>query len=419
MSKPKKFSFKAFCKDANISQETVDILTKERLDDEFTLVRVDFDTLQSLELVSGDIYRLEHAIDVLFKSDDTRKLKSKAATDASYGGRKPSGVGGADGGADGGAGGTGDNDEVESLGCVKDLKELQEEVERTRRRSTSVPVTPHFPSPPVDDFSSPCNYKLPNATSLRNDERVSALLAHILGSDDIQGVSNLLSLSSVRLRSTVDTGKKSGEKPLLIENFLSSNYNTRYTNSGSQEEKISLNSDVKIVIAKDFRKPKVSEYTPELWLAANSRILIYLLQNGYTKRTILEYSDYSAVIGDFLGMYDHDGVFLFDDHHRKRVAIEGRAWNDICSHDESSFLRIKKSLQKVESDPVPENTPVEKKSKPKAKTNVRRKVVLDEEGKSICWNYNSKKSCDAKPCKHSHVCISCFGKHSVLDCKHS
>lgn len=397
MSKQKKFSFKSFCKNAGISHETIDVLTRERLDDEFTLVRLDFDTLQSLELCSGDIYRLEYAIGNLV--DPVKAVKK---TKSSGNGRRSSvGDGTFDGGAVGGAvGGTLDDDEIESLRCVQELKDIQEQCSRKKTRGKT-----------VDDNAFPDDSKLVTTKTLSKDERVSALLAQYLGSDDISGISNLLSLSKIQLKSTVDTGKK-GEKPLFICDFLSSNINTLYSSIDSNEEKITLSEKVKIVLDNDYKKPKVTEYTPELWCAANSRALLYLVLNGATRRTVLEYVDYSAIIGDYLCMYQHKGVF--SKHQRKRVAIETRAWNDICSHDENKFLKYEHSKDNEYSSTVTSDAP---KSKPKSKGSTRRKVVKDDDGKSVCWNFNSKRGCDLSPCKHTHVCIDCFGKHSSLDCK--
>lgn len=76
MSKKSKFSFKSFCKHAGICQTSIDILTCERLDDEFTFGHLDFDALQALEIASGDIYRLEDAIDELFAQKNKKVIAS-------------------------------------------------------------------------------------------------------------------------------------------------------------------------------------------------------------------------------------------------------------------------------------------------------------------------------------------------------
>ena len=171
-------------------------------------------------------------------------------------------------------------------------------------------------------------------SSLSRDEKLTELLTNFLGSNENIGVRNLLSLAEIKSSVTQSTR---GEKPLLIKNFLSSNITVHYGRSA--DEDLQIGENTKIVFSKKAKKTDVCDYTCDIWSAANSRILIHLIQSGASTRVLLEYADYSAMIADFLSIYINRGVFLLDEHHRYRVANESHKWNKICSHDERQFLK--------------------------------------------------------------------------------
>ena len=237
-------------------------------------------------------------------------------------------------------------------------------------------------------------------TSLSKDEQLTQLLKSFLGANESTGVRNLLDLAEIK--SSIDLGAK-GEKPLLITDYLVSNFNTNYGLSNDQD--VQLNEDTKIVITKKAKKPEVVDYTCDIWSAANARIWMYLINSGAPTSTLLEYAEYSAMLADFLGLYVNHGVYQLDEQHRYRVAKEGRKWNDICQHDERRFLRHLS---------IPDN--ISSITKKPTKSRTRRKVVLDEEGRSVCWNFNSRKGCETTNCHFSHNCANCSAKHGQQDC---
>ena len=76
MSAP--FSFKAFTEKANLSQDSIDVLTKEKIDDEFALSRLTTEGIQSLCLKTGEVLRLEHALDEEFHPETKLKIEPGA-----------------------------------------------------------------------------------------------------------------------------------------------------------------------------------------------------------------------------------------------------------------------------------------------------------------------------------------------------
>ena len=364
------FNFKSFCKKYKFAQETIDVLTAQKLDDEFTLSLLTLDTILSLKLATGEVYRLDAALNEVFHPETLIKQEPGATA----------------------------SPEVNTTDPVASGEERQ----------------------PVQKET---------VQTLARDTKLAALLAEFLGSSENSGVKSLLDLGEIKrdsnsraelerpqptpsrsdaiiqFRGVPKSGilTKQGEKPLLISDFLSSNLNVSYGTDANEE--VLLSSTTKLVFDKKTKKPEVWEYTPDIWSAASFRILVYLVQIGSASRTILEYADYSAMICDYLSMYVNQGVFKLDETHRYRVAYEGRVWNDICDHDQRKFLKF------VESD----HASTQPKNQPKRSKNQRRKVT-DTEGRTVCWNYNSKRGCELTQCRYSHVCADCFSKHPQYEC---
>ena len=246
------------------------------------------------------------------------------------------------------------------------------------------------------------------------NEVVDALLAE---GGKLQGLKEILSLAEIRQSTTSRgersartalsnflSGKEEKEKPLLISDFLISNFNFSVHDD---EEDIPLNDNSKIVVKKS-KKPPVEEYTTELWTAANFRIILHLLKSPVPHHILADYLEYSSVISEYLNLYIQRGVFLLDFEHRHRVAREGRSWTDISSLDEKRFLVFNHANDKVAKKVA------HKKSKPKS--NRYSKVQLDASGDVICQNYNAQHGCSYDPCRFSHVCSTCGAKHSKSDC---
>ena len=370
------FNFKTFCKKFKFSQDTIEVLTKERLDDAVPLSMLGVDTILGLGIVTGEQLRLEAALTETFPPAIEPTVKVEAAVS------------------------------VEKL----DL--------------SSVDLHQGTGQPPHQGVQQQSAFPSGQATteSLARDDRLAALLTEFLGANENTGVRNLIALGQnrheVRQPATdfsynpvIQSGIPAlsrGERPLLIADFLTSNLNVSY--GRDTEESVQLNASTKIVIDKKAKKLEVSEYTPEIWTAASFRIVVHLLQTGASSNTLLEYADYCAMIGDFLCMYVKKGVFLLDETHRYRVAKEARKWNNICSHDERRFL---KHIDTAES------AKLNNQSKRGNTSSRRKRTTVDSEGKSICWNFNNRKGCELTTCSYSHVCADCHSKHPQYECQKS
>ena len=145
------------------------------------------------------------------------------------------------------------------------------------------------------------------ASTLQNDPLIQQQLAAFLGnSGQLSGLRDLLNLNE--LRAAVDKlAPTKGEKPLLISDYITSSINCRYS---TDPQEVELNDTTKLTIEGKHKKPEVSEYTTELWSAANCRIIRHLLKTGATYKTLLEYVVYSGWISEYLEMYVQKGVFL-------------------------------------------------------------------------------------------------------------
>lgn len=309
----------------------------------------------------------------------------------------------------------------------------------------SLPGTPSFAlPPPLAGFGGPHLpvQQPPNfltTSSLAADRQLNAQVDAYLGNGVFTTSHDLLVLGDLRQQNQQATSStpttSSGElkekeaKPLLIGDFLSSNFKVSYMNH-ENEVKVPLSNNAEIVVKNRFKKPAVTEYTPEIWNAANYRILQYLIRIGTSISVLFAYIEYSQMISDYLNLYDPKGVYMLDFEHRWSVVKERRPWNLISYHDKDRYLMYQHAkdaqLQKQlnESSVCPTcgkstNPDSSKKNRKGRGGKPRLQKVLDDEGKPICFNYNLSHGCNANPpgsCGFSHHCISCKGTHSKMDC---
>ena len=359
------FNFKQFCKDASLSQDTIDVLTSEKFDDEITLKCLDGPRISEFEdLKSGEKVRLELALNDVFGRPDTFAHVRRS------------------GDTSGAVGGAGVNIKQENTDGGPPI--------------TENPVSRQF----LRD-ASPEPEKV-TTTSLARDSRINALVDELLSDgQQFAGLKDLISLSNIK--SSLDN-KLKGEKPLLIGDFLTSSINVSYVD---QELDVDIGVNTKLVVKKQ-KRPKVEEYTPALWSGASFRILLHLLKSGAASSVVEEYAEYSSMVSDYLEIYVPKGVYLLDFEHRHRVAREGRSWSDISSHDERRYLRFSDTK---ESSAV----------KPKTQRNRKRwqsRKLTDANGDTVCVNFNTKGCSYGAACRFSHTCSNagCGGKHPQNAC---
>lgn len=261
--------------------------------------------------------------------------------------------------------------------------------------------------------------------SLGQDRNLNAQVDAYLQGGVGNSANDLLTLGDLQQRNPVNhpqTSASSGEpKPLLISDFLSSNFKVSYW-LHEDKVKVPLGNGAEIVVNGQKRKPSLSDYTPELWNAANNRIIQYLFRIGTPATILFQYSEYSQMINDYLGLYFPRGVYLLDYEHRWKVAREGRPWNLICFHDKDRFLVFNHSKDLAVAKALDSSDSSEKSSSKKSKKTggkTKRTKVLDNWNRPICFNFNSTEGCESDPpesCKYSHHCIVCKGNHSKVDC---
>ena len=207
--------------------------------------------------------------------------------------------------------------------------------------------------------------------SLVRDKSLSDVLsAFMTDRGQISGFRELLALADI---ASSDATPK-GEKPLLFRDYICSSINCQFTT----EDEVVLTDSTKLVVAGKVKKPEVESYTTELWSAANCRIIQHLIKINTTSAVLGQYAEYSAWVSDYLEIYYHRGVFLFDEQHRRRVADEGRAWNDIYVHDINRYLVCRTFSDKNQSKSVVQ------KSKVARKPNARRSRKVDPSGCNVC-----------------------------------
>ena len=353
------FNFKTFVTQAKLATKSINYLTEQNLDDKFVLERLDTVRISTLDISDGDQIRLQIALDELFDRPSPAEKAPEVLIK-----QEPGATAGA-------------------------------------TASATVDVRPKTgliaPKPDADP-------PLETTTSLAKDARLNALVEEFLNSNQrFASLKDLLSLADIK--SGVENR---GERPLLIGDFLHSNINFSYLES---DEEVKLGSDAKIVVNKK-KKPDVVDYTPELWIGANCRILNHLIDSGSDIQVIKQYSTYTSMIADFLEIYAHRGVFCLDYEHRHKVAKEGKKWDDISFHDQMRLLKYStKSKDSLKDQP-------KDKSKRSKGPFQKRNKKTDSDGRPICFNFNLQKGCNyGKGCLYSHVCLTCEGNHSQTSCE--
>lgn len=411
----KEFSFDEWCTTHKLPKDTVKLLTDQHYNEEELICRLNSTRIGKIGLVDGESVRLEIAVEKLKRSKLSPQGTEWTLPPPMQGfGQKPIKIEP-----------TASDGVLNQGGITGGV--LNQGGATAGAQSSNGQQDPPFTGERV------------TTKILQKDPRVSEILAAYLGSDgQFGGLQDLLGLSSIRdsvagtpsgipnvnqhsqnipfvhpntpsvQRSANDNS--TGEKPLLIKDFIVSNIKYSYRKT----EEINLGNNVKIRLDNKKKKPDVEDYTVELWNSANYRIVLYLMKQGASAKVLSEYVEYSSWISDYLDLYDNRGVFLLDEAHRNRVAIEKRAWNDIYEHDKACNLSKKSSHESSSSSNSSPNS--SKKSK-KGKNKFRRQN--DADGTPICGNFNSFNGCGlADSCKYTHMCNApgCGGKHPRYDC---
>ena len=342
------FNFKEFIKAADLSEEAISILVKEKVDTESRISRLNPVRIAALGLTQGEASNIEDLV-------NERWPKVQATASA----------------------------------ASASIKTEPGAAAATTSQSSDIPE---------DKPTHKAESTLITTTKLAADKELNQRLQNFLGTTNaLGGLKDLLCLAE--LRSSVEK-KNQGERVLLISDFLTSNINVSYIDSIDEEP---LSGSTKLVREGHFKKPKVTDYTPEIWAAANFRIIKHLINEGTATEVLTQYVDYSSMIADYLSMYVHQGVFLLDFEHRHRVAKEGRVWNDILRHDELKYLKHM-SVPKVDN----------------SKQKKGRKFRKDSE--VTCVSFNTRRGCAyGNKCRFNHVCNmdGCSGKHSSIECPKS
>ena len=113
-------------------------------------------------------------------------------------------------------------------------------------------------------------------------------------------------------------------KALFIPDFISHSHIT----TEQSEERVLNSSEGSLVWRTSSRKPKPENITLPQWIAANSRILIKLIENGEIEslEQVKQYAQYSAKIGEFAQIYRTNSVMLHDHEYIQQQASRDFTW---------------------------------------------------------------------------------------------
>ena len=175
----------------------------------------------------------------------------------------------------------------------------------------------------------------------------------------------------------------------------------------SEDEKIlSYDSNCKLTLTLQDRKPKLSSVTVEQFNIANLRIFYELLFSGKlsTLRDIQEYLSYVIKILELANKYTWESVLLYDDEFRILQHTYGFSWATDHSHLHEAVLmprwaaHLSRNKQGSPSYLLPYNN---SDSGYKHPSNF---VTHLSSGSEICRLFNCRKGCQRPQCKFSHVC---------------
>lgn len=384
------FDFQSWCKKFNLRESTIKKLDEEAYTDQYTLPYLaQKSIIAELKIQGGEELRIIRAVSLTFPDIVTDILVSSGSPGNIY------------------------LKGFKSAAQVPPVAKPQiPEVTVKPDPDAKVPIPPPTGQGVPDPNQAEGGVKIPATTgSLARDKDVNAVVDRMLagitsGVNDTLTLGDLKSNSDPRLRG----------KPLLIADFLTSNINVCY--SSQVEQEINLPGGAKIVFDCNTKKPAVTSYTPEVWSAANSRILRRLIRLGAHAVLLDDYLEYSSMIADYMSLYVHKGVFRLDYEHRLRVAAEGCAWRDILSHDKDKFLFYNHDTRAQDTSvETPVESPVVPKKSKKVQKPGKPRKVLDSNNVPVCFGFNSNSGCENGPsCQYSHCCYNCLGSHTKLEC---
>lgn len=156
-----------------------------------------------------------------------------------------------------------------------------------------------------------------------------------------------------------------------------------------QEEKVMGDGDQVLVLKSGPKKPRLESITQMQWTAANTRILLELLQRGDLKHDkILEYMAYTVKIAELADAYIWSSVLLYDRAYRQLQAKHNFPWGSDSPHLVTVHLRQKQAVQ--------------------GKLGVKME---------ICKKFNRNECTYGDRCRYRHVCSApgCQQGHARVD----
>ena len=167
------------------------------------------------------------------------------------------------------------------------------------------------------------------------------------------------------------------------------------------EEEVALGGGVTLKLNP---KPKLDKVSPAMWITANSRIMVQMLDESGKNFDVRAYLQYTEM-GELAARYTWQSVLLFDEEYRQRQAKQGFPWGTDAPHLGTVMLR----------DRGPKLAPQQK--KPTTGGNANRSRPIGPSGKDLCHQFNRGTCQYGARCQYEHVCSTC-GSSVHAGCHH-
>ena len=95
------------------------------------------------------------------------------------------------------------------------------------------------------------------------------------------------------------------------------------------EEEVALGGGVTLKLNP---KPKVDKVSPAMWITANSRIMVQMIDESKTNSDVRAYLQYTETVGELVAHYTWKSVLLSDEEYRQWQAKQGFHWGTDAPH---------------------------------------------------------------------------------------
>ena len=179
-----------------------------------------------------------------------------------------------------------------------------------------------------------------------------------------------------------------GEKVLRIIDFIDTII------PREEERTISDGRNTKLIVSYGPKKPKLEQVTLPQWVISNTRIFYNLILSKEltSLEDIQNYFAYTVKIMELSTHFQWTSVLKYDDKFRLLQATYGYPWSFDSNH-----------LHTVILEPIPKAF-TSMRATPRVSSSNSQFVATTNEGCTICWSFNSPRSCHFTNCVYEHAC---------------